>query len=142
MIICCVFFLQIKANPSVDIEYSDLEDISPGRLSSGNESPATPDTPETAMPAMDFTHPSLGFWAAPLGTNEMAKPVVPAVCLPAVNEEHQASGADVLSPITSYLDDKPRPMIEQSHVHYGLEESGIQKDAVQEPFIAQASWPG
>ena len=52
------------------MEYSDLEDISPGGLSGdSSERPPTPDTPETAAPAADFTHPGLGFWAAPFSGN-------------------------------------------------------------------------
>ncbi|KAJ7363262.1 hypothetical protein OS493_011544 [Desmophyllum pertusum] len=104
------------------MEYSDLEAISPGRLSSDAESPATPDTPETATPAMDFTHPSLGFWAAPLKANEMAKPVVSGST---VSDEHQE-----------------HPLVEQSQVPpYALGEENIRDDVVQEPFVAQASWP-
>ena len=120
------------------MEYSDLEDISPGRFSSEDEDPPTPDTPETATPAMDFTHPSLGFWAAPLGTNEMAKPTAPVV------GDHQASGAEILPPMKhlSYLDDQPHPVIEQSHIPYDVKERNVQGDVVQEPFIAQAPWPG
>ena len=128
----------------MDIEYSDLEDISPGGLSVENERPATPDTPETAIPATDFTHPSLGFWAAPLGANEMAKPTAAVVGAPTVTEECQVSGADILLPMThlSYLDDKRNPEIEQSHVPYGVEEGSLHGDAVQEPFITQTAWPG
>ena len=128
----------------VDIEYSDLEEISPGRLSVENDSPHTPDTPETATPAMDFTHPSLGFWAAPLAPNEMAKATVPVVGLPLVTEEHQASGTDVLDPLThlSYLDDPLHSEVDQSQVPYAIEEGSSQEDVTQEPFMAQASRPG
>ena len=122
------------------MEYSDLEAISPGRLSSDAESPATPDTPETATPAMDFTHPSLGFWAAPLKANEMAKPVVSGST---VSDEHQVSGTEILAPLThpSYLEE--HPLVEQSQVPpYALGEENIRDDVVQEPFVAQASWPG
>lgn len=147
MIVIFVFLFLLpntKKNPLADIEYSDLEDISPGGLSVENERPATPDTPETAMPATDFTHPSLGFWAAPLGTNEMTKPAVPVVGAPTVTGEHQVSGADILPPMTHlpYLDDKRHPVIEQSHVPYGVEEGILHGDAVQEPFITQTAWPG
>lgn len=131
-----------KKNVLADIEYSDLEDISPGRLSSEDERPATPDTPETATPAVDFTHPSLGFWAAPLGTNEMAKPALPVAGAPTVTEDLQASATDVLPPITHYLDDQAHVDIEQSHVQYIVEEENLHRVGVQEPFVAQATWPG
>ena len=131
-----------KKNVLADMEYSDLEDISPGRLSSENERPATPDTPETATPAVDFTHPSLGFWAAPLGTNEMAKPALPVAGAPTVTEDLQASAADVLPPVTHYLDDQAHAVIEQSHAHYSVEEGSLLRVGVQEPFVAQATWPG
>jgi len=116
------------------VEYSDLEDISPGRLSSDDESPATPPTPETAIPAMDFTHPSLGFWAAPLKTNE------PTVSGSAVAEEHQVSGKEILAPLThsSHLEECPVD-IEPSQVRYPLGEVKFYED---EPFIGQSSWPG
>lgn len=114
------------------MEYSDLEDISPGRLSSDDESPATPPTPETAIPAADFTHPSLGFWAAPLKTNE------PTVSGSAVGEEHQVSGKETFAPPThsSRLEERP---VEPSQVRYPLGEMKFYED---EPFVGQSSWPG
>lgn len=105
------------------MEYSDLEDISPGRLSSDAESPATPDTPETAFPAMDFTHPSLGFWAAPLKTNEIAGGS-------AVSEEHQVSA--------SYLEEHPVSHVEPSQLSHAHSEGNFHEDVV----IPQSSWPG
>ena len=118
----------------MDVEYSDLEDISPGRLSSDDESPRTPPTPETAIPAMDFTHPSLGFWAAPLKTNE------PAASGSAVVEEHQVSSKEILAPLThtSHLEERPGNL-EPSQVRYPLGEVKFYED---EPFIGQSSWPG
>ena len=116
------------------MEYSDLEDISPGRLSSDDESPATPPTPETAIPAMDFTHPSLGLWAAPLKTNE------PAVSGSAVVEEHQVSGKEIFAPPTHSSRLEERPVnLEPSEVRYPLGEVKLYED---EPFIGQTSWPG
>lgn len=116
------------------MEYSDLEDISPGRLSSDDESPPTPPTPETAIPAVDFTHPSLGFWAAPLKTNE------PAVSGSAGVEELQVSGKEILAPPThpSRLEERPIN-VEPSQVRYPLGEMKFYED---EPFIGQSSWPG
>ena len=116
------------------MEYSDLEDISPGRLSSDDETPATPPTPETAIPAMDFTHPSLGFWAAPLKTNE------PTVSSSAVIEEHQVSGKEILAPLThsSHLEDRP-VNFEPNQERYP---HGEMKFCEDEPFIGQSSWPG
>ena len=123
------------------MEYSDLEDISPGRLISDDERPATPDTPETATPAMDFTHPSLGFWAAPLKSNEIAKPTVGES---AVIEEHQVSGTEILAPLThpSYLEEHPVSQLEASQLPYAHSEGNFHEDVVHEPFIAQSSWPG
>lgn len=120
-----------KKNPLADVEYSDLEDISPGRLSSDDESPPTP---ETATPAMDFTHPSLGFWAAPLKTSE------PAVSGSAGVEELKVSGKDILAPPThpSRLEERPIN-VEPSQVRYPLGEMKFYED---EPFIGQSSWPG
>ncbi|XP_078369524.1 uncharacterized protein LOC144653411 isoform X2 [Oculina patagonica] len=122
-----------------DMEYSDLEDISPGRLSSDAESPATPDTPETAIPAMDFTHPSLGFWAAPLKTNEMTKTGVEGS---AVSEEHEVTGTETLAPSThlSYLEEHPLSQVEPSQLSYGQEEGNFHKD-VHEPYIGKSPWP-
>ena len=122
-----------KKRPLTDMEYSDLEDISPGGLSSDFESPATPDTPETATPAMDFTHPSLGFWAAPLKSNEIST-TAGAI----VSDEHHVSGSEILSPLPhpSYLEE------EQSQVPYAFEEGKVQEDVVQEPCITRPSWPG
>lgn len=123
------------------MEYSDLEDISPGRLSSDAESPATPDTPETATPAMDFTHPSLGFWAAPLKTNEMTKTAVEGS---AVTEEHEVSGTETLAPLThsSYLEEHPVSQVEPSQFSYAHGEGNFHEDVVHEPLIAKSSWPG
>ncbi len=122
------------------MEYSDLEDISPGRLSSDAESPATPDTPETAIPAMDFTHPSLGFWAAPLKTNEMTKTGVEGS---AVSKEHEVTGTETLAPSThlSYLEEHPLSQVEPSQLSYGQEEGNFHKD-VHEPYIGKSPWPG
>lgn len=132
-----VFYPKTKKHPFADVEYSDLEDISPGRLSSDDESPATPatpPTPETAIPAMDFTHPSLGFWAAPLKTNEST------VSSSAVVEEHQVSGEEILAPLThsSHLEERAVDL-EPSQVQYPRGEMKFYED---EPFIGQSSWPG
>ena len=37
-------------------------------------SPTSPGTPETAKPAPDFNHPSLGFWSAPLSGGKSRQP--------------------------------------------------------------------
>ena len=123
------------------MEYSDLEDISPGRLSSDAESPVTPDTPETALPAVDFTHPSLGFWAAPLKTSETTKTAVGGSV---VTEEHQASGAEALAPLTHpcYLEEHPVSQVEPSYLPFTHGEGNLHEDVVHESFISQSSWPG
>ena len=119
-----------------DVEYSDLEDISPGRLSLDKERPTTPGTPETATPAPDFTHPSLGFWAAPLRQNEMAKPTATVVPTAMIAEDCKTTEAVVLSPRAQlgYSDDYRVPYVE--------EESSIHKDPSKEPFITPGNWPG
>lgn len=133
--------LPTKKRPLTDMEYSDLEDISPGELSSDFESwPTTPDTPETATPAMDFTHPSLGFWAAPLKSNDVSKPAGAVVS----DEHQQVSDLQMLSPTLSppaYLEEHPLVGVEQSQVPYAFGEEKIQ-NVVQEPCISRSSWPG
>lgn len=123
------------------MEYSDLEDISPGGLSSDIDScPTTPDTPETATPAMDFTHPSLGFWAAPLKSNDASKPAGTVV-----SDEHPVSDLEILSPTlppSSYLEEHPLVEVEQSQVPYAFGEEKIQDGVVQEPCISRSSWSG
>lgn len=119
-----------KENRLADMEYSDLEDISPGRLSLDSERPASPGTPETAIPAPDFTHPSLGFWAAPMMRNDEAKTAASVAVPPMISDEFGLSEANVLPMRTqlSYVDDQ--------QVVYGASEGSILGDSVQEH-----NWP-
>ncbi|XP_029195174.2 LOW QUALITY PROTEIN: uncharacterized protein LOC114960864 [Acropora millepora] len=112
------------------IGYDDLEDISPGRLSIDSDRPATPGTPETATPAADFTHPSLGFWAAPLRPNEMSKPAPTAVGAAVIMDRCHLSEVEVL-PIRTHLS-----YIDERQVTYVAEEDSIHKES----FIAPKNW--
>lgn len=127
------FFSNVKDNQLANLAYDDLEDISPGRLSLDSDTPATPGTPETATPAEDFTHPSLGFWVAPFRPNEMAKPAPTAtVAASVIMEKCETSEADV-RPVRAHLS-----YTDEQQVAYVAEEDSIHK----EPFIAPSNWPG
>lgn len=66
----------------------------------------------------------------------MAKPAVPAVGVPMIAEDPQATGADDLPPITnlSYLDDQLHSGIQLDQVSFGIEERNIREDAIQAPW--------
>ena len=127
-----LLFVSVKDHQLASIGYDDLEDISPGRLSIDSDRPATPGTPETATPAADFTHPSLGFWAAPLRPNEMSKPAPTAVGAAVIMDRCHLSEAEVL-PMRTHLS-----YIDERQVTYVAEEDSIHKES----FIAPKNWQG